>query len=357
VVRARGAGLRSSFVSWLKAVRLRLLAFADETTVTVPPLRRVLGALPSSMQTELEVAANGRRRAAADQPAAVEYRLRRSTHRLEKGLSVDERRPVFGEAFIEQFVDDLITAHRTDATSPAVRWASAVAAEYFDAVGAHAAPDSPVRRARRQWAGAALTEPEAHEPPLVPYKSAERPPLPFGYDELLELVQRRRSIRSFDERPVPRALVEDAVRIARQAPSACNRQPFRFVIVDGADQVAPVLSLALGATGFSRTPPALAVVVADWSAYVDGRDRHTPYVDASLASMLLMLGAESVGLSTCPVNWPEVRRRDLAMREAIGLARWEKPVLLIAIGYATDDGLVPASAKKSIDALIERIDT
>ena len=47
-------------------------------------------------------------------------------------------------------------------------------------------------------------------------------------------------------------------------------------------------------------------VVGNLAAYPLERDRHLIYIDSALASMQLMLAAETLGLSTCPINWPDV---------------------------------------------------
>jgi len=49
--------------------------------------------------------------------------------------------------------------------------------------------------------------------------------------EFLELIGRRRSVRQFSDEPVPRELVENAIRAAATAPSGANRQPWTFVAV------------------------------------------------------------------------------------------------------------------------------
>ncbi|HVO39885.1 MAG TPA: nitroreductase family protein [Spirochaetia bacterium] len=52
--------------------------------------------------------------------------------------------------------------------------------------------------------------------------------------EVLEAISRRRSIRKFQETPIPRSVVEKLLSAAVQAPSAKNRQPWRFVVLEGA---------------------------------------------------------------------------------------------------------------------------
>ncbi|MGB6647387.1 MAG: nitroreductase family protein, partial [Bacteroidota bacterium] len=50
--------------------------------------------------------------------------------------------------------------------------------------------------------------------------------------EFLELLKRRRSVRHFSDRPVPRELLETIIETAATAPSGANKQPWKFVLVD-----------------------------------------------------------------------------------------------------------------------------
>jgi nitroreductase len=69
---------------------------------------------------------------------------------------------------------------------------------------------------------------------MVPLKWTRRPPEEQlrRSGEFLELFQRRRSVRHYSERPVPRKILENIIRTAATAPSGANKQPWKFVLVD-----------------------------------------------------------------------------------------------------------------------------
>ena len=94
------------------------------------------------------------------------------------------------------------------------------------------------------------------------------------------------------------------------------------------------------------------VVVGDLSAYPYERDRHLIYVDASLASMQLMLALETLGLSSCPINWPDIEVMERGMAEVLDLSFHERPIMLISVGYPDPRGNIPFSQKKSSDSMI-----
>jgi len=159
-------------------------------------------------------------------------------------------------------------------------------------------------------------------------------------------------VRWFEQRRVPSDLVSKALDAAAQAPSACNRQPFLFRYFDDPEDAHRIASIAMGTTGYAQNVPAIVVLLGDLSCYPEERDRHVVYIDASLAAMQFMLALETLGLASCPINWPDIEVRERAMAEALDLPWHIRPVMLIALGYPDPQGGVPFSAKKQSQSLL-----
>lgn len=282
-------------------------------------------------------------------PLQSSAQLRRNIHRLEKGLIMQPRRPVFAEAYI----GETLTAYKAAVASKALcpqelSWATDVLQQYFTVVS-----DNPVINAARAQFHALSSG--AAPGSAVPYAHHTLPDNPVSYSQLLTLFQRRRSVRWYQQTPVDAALVQQAVAAAALAPTACNRQPYQFYVVNNAQKAADIAKCAMGTVGFADNIPCLIVVVGDLSAYEAERDRHVIYIDAALASMQLMLALESLGLQSCPINWPDEEPREREMAEKLGLQYWQRPVMLLATGYARPDGGVPFSQKKPPQQLIKEI--
>jgi nitroreductase len=279
--------------------------------------------------------------------------LRRNTHRLEKGLIMRPRRPVFAEGFIGETVAAYNRANESSVHSmEELQWAGDVLEEYFSVVA-----DTPVVQAARDAfsSGSTATSPEQGErtPKSRPYPRAESPATSITFDELHRLFVRRRSVRWYLDKPVPMELVRRAIDAAAQAPSACNRQPFRFIVATDPEWAAKIAACAGGTTGFADQLPAIIVVVGNLAAYPLERDRHLIYIDSALASMQLMLSAETLGLSTCPINWPDVDFAEERIQTIIELPAHERVIMLIAIGYGDPESGVPYSQKKQGDLLAQ----
>lgn len=278
--------------------------------------------------------------------------LRRNIHRLEKGLVMTPRRPVFAEDFILDTVQAFGRARATPDFSPEeLQWASHVLEEYFSVVSDTAI----IEQARLLFDSgddSAATPQNGVQRKSKPYPRSESPPPSMSFDALHQLYIRRRSVRWYLQEPVPAELVRKAIDAAAQAPSACNRQPFRFILAAEPDWATRIAECAGGTAGFAQQLPAIIVVVGDLSAYPRERDRHLIYIDASLAAMQLMLAAETLGLSTCPINWPDVVSAEQSIRELVKLPTHERVIMLIAIGYGDPQSGVPFSQKKQSDLLL-----
>jgi nitroreductase len=277
--------------------------------------------------------------------------LRRNIHRLEKGLIMLPRKPVFAQAYITETVAIYARAvNKGQLCQQELSWATDVLQQYFAVV-----EDNAIIAAARATFGRLSQGSEMPVGTAVPYAHHTLPDNPVSYDQLLTLFQRRRSVRWYQQKGVDPAILRQAVAAAALAPTACNRQPYQFYIINNAVKAADIASCAMGTTGFADNIPCLIVVVGDLSAYEAERDRHVIYIDAALASMQLILALESLGLQSCPINWPDSEPREREIAQKLELQYWQRPVMLLATGYALPDGGVPFSQKKPAELLIKEI--
>lgn len=165
----------------------------------------------------------------------------------------------------------------------------------------------------------------------------------------MNLFSERYSCRAYQERAVEREKLEAVLEAARLAPSACNRQPWTFLVVDSDDGRAAVIEAY--DRDWIRTAPVYIVVFGHhsqgWHRGSDGKD-HTD-IDVAIAVEHICLAAANVGLATCWVcNFdPAVIRRTFnADADA-------EPVAIIPIGYASEQSKVPAKVRKPFDEVVK----
>jgi len=288
--------------------------------------------------------------------------LRRNTHRIEKGLCMRPRRPLFAAEYIDQMLTVYRSRMLAAASSDECRWASAVLTEYFTVVDLQRPQMQAAKRhfertlelaakgldsgpAAASDAGQVL----AH---LAPFQRDLPAQSLVPYESLLALSRQRRSVRAFLPKPVPRELVEQAMLVALQSPTACNRQPFSFRYFDDPEWVLKVAKVPMGVTGYEDQIPAIIVVVGQMRNFFDERDRHLIYIDGALASMSFILAAETLGLATCSINWPDMEEKEREMASLIKLDSDERPVMLLAVGYPEPSALVPSSVKRPVGEVL-----
>ncbi len=172
----------------------------------------------------------------------------------------------------------------------------------------------------------------------------------------LELVQKRQSCRAYDPvRPVEKEKINRCLESVRLAPSACNAQPWKFIVVDEPelkDKIAVAAdSRLLGFNHFTKNSPILVVVVRE-SANLTSKlgtllkDKPYPLMDVGIAVEHFCLQATSEGLGTCIIGWFDEKK----VKELLGIPAKKRAELIISVGYPTTDDL-----RKKIRKPIEEI--
>ena len=283
---------------------------------------------------------------AYDQVSGGRFLLRRNIHRLEKGLLMKKRRPVFAVDYIEETTQRYVKeVSLTNAEfDRELRWCRDVLSLYFKSVSS----DPRVDRARKMFEEREENDRATGEERNIPYLRNLREEPPVEYEALLELAKVRRSVRWFQKKMVSDSLIHNAMEVALLSPSACNRMPFRFHIVNDLTLAPTVSKVAWGTAGFADNIPAVAVVIGKFDAFFSERDRHLPYTDASLAIMSFVYALETMGLGSCCINWPDIEGVDQQMKAIIPLNEDERVIMLVAFGYPDPEGLVAYSQKKPV---------
>jgi coenzyme F420-0:L-glutamate ligase / coenzyme F420-1:gamma-L-glutamate ligase len=188
---------------------------------------------------------------------------------------------------------------------------------------------------------------------------------PTQFHALAELMATRRSIRRYALASIPPEVVDDLLRCAANAPSAHNRQPWRFAILRDAavktrlahamgtrlrqdrlaDGAAAEVVEADARRSFERITGAPVVLVVatttiDMDVYPDGSRREAEYLMAvqstAMAVQNLLLAAHAAGIAGCwmcaPLFCPH------AVRAALGLPADWQPQALVTLGVAESEG-------------------
>lgn len=169
-----------------------------------------------------------------------------------------------------------------------------------------------------------------------------------SYPEFYTLCQSRFSCRSYSDRPVGHDTLMAIFDVARLSPSACNRQPWMFILVSGEDEREAVRN-SYPREWFASAPEyVIACGLHDegWHRQADGKD-HTD-IDVAIAVEHFCLGAASMHLGTC---W--VCNFDASLiRSAFNLADGMEPEVIIPIGYPSEGTVAPVKLRKQLDEIL-----
>jgi nitroreductase len=185
-------------------------------------------------------------------------------------------------------------------------------------------------------------------------------------------VNRRRTVREFSDRPVPRDIIETALRAAGTAPSGANLQPWHFAVVSGAatkrririaaeaeerefyeHRASPEWLAALEPLGtdsnkpFLETAPWLiAVFLQKYGELADGRKvkHYYPTESTGLATGILITALHQAGL-VCLTHTPSPMK---FLNDILGRPGSERPFLLLVTGYPAADARVPDILRKPL---------
>lgn len=175
--------------------------------------------------------------------------------------------------------------------------------------------------------------------------------------DFIELTKRRYSVRSYSDKTVERDLIEKCVEAARAAPSACNSQPWHFVVADEPELVGRIASLTSTAgvpiNSFVKQAPVIAAVVTEkpnLSSRFGAAVKKTPFhlIDVGIAAEHFCLCAAELGLGTCMLGWFNKER----VKEALEIPQSKEVPLLITVGYSSTDK-VPQKKRKELDAILD----
>lgn len=170
--------------------------------------------------------------------------------------------------------------------------------------------------------------------------------------DFYDLIQKRQSDRRYDaSRQVDRDLVMKCLEAARLAPSACNSQPWKFVVVDQPDLKGQMAEAAagMGMNRFAAEAPVIVAVVLEkmnLTARIGSviKDKEYSLLDVGIAVEHFCLQAAELGLGTCILGWFDEKK----VKKLLGVDRRRIP-LLITLGYPA--GATRPKSRKTLEEM------
>ena len=156
--------------------------------------------------------------------------------------------------------------------------------------------------------------------------------------DFARLIMERESVRKYTDRPVEKEKIERIMESCRMAPSACNSQPWRFVVVTDPELKNQVARATTGpATPINRFAPKAPVIVAlvaeppNWLSKIGSsiKDKDYYLMDIGIVADHFCLQAADLGLGSCMIGWFDEKK----VRELLDIPKKRRIPLLITLGY------------------------
>ncbi|MCK5761013.1 MAG: nitroreductase family protein [Candidatus Delongbacteria bacterium] len=169
----------------------------------------------------------------------------------------------------------------------------------------------------------------------------------------LELAKKRSSVRSYIDKPIEKEKILRCIEAASLSPSACNSQPWHFIIVDDKDlkdKIAKETFIALsGMNKFTLDAPVMVVLVIEKKNISSNigsflKNKDFSLIDIGIAAEHFCLQAAEEGFGTCMLGW----FNEKVVKKLLNMPNSKHIGLLISLGYPKDEN-IPEKKRKPLE--------
>lgn len=269
-------------------------------------------------------------------------------HVIEKGLSMPNMKAGFGKKVLEDLIYKLDFYYNNfDKSNEQLNYALRVIKEYdFVHKKNKYRLDDNLQRSINE-----ITALRIDLPPSKQIETTKHEYFKSSKSSFKEFSNSRHSVRNFTN-PVDLTTIIDSIRIAQNAPSACNRQPSKVIIVDDKKLILEILSIQNGNRGFGHLCDKLLVLTSDLSVFFDLNERNDVYVNGGIYAMNLLYALHYSEIGACTLNWCASPEQDMKLRKLCKIPNNETVILIIACGGVPNNFKLVTSHRSNIDNVI-----
>jgi nitroreductase len=159
---------------------------------------------------------------------------------------------------------------------------------------------------------------------------------------MLELIKSRQSDRKYSDRPLEKEKINRILEAGRMAPSACNAQPWKFIVVDEPSIKSRVAEAAtaklIGMNTFVGQAPVIIAIIREKPNLTSKigaviKDKDYSHIDIGIAAGNICLQAEAEGIGTCILGWFD----EYELRKILDIPKSKRVELLITLGYSLSE--------------------
>ena len=165
-----------------------------------------------------------------------------------------------------------------------------------------------------------------------------------------EFAHSRHSSRIFDGRSISDEQLDEVVKLAQTAPSACNRQSAKIMHVKDRELAKKILKIQGGAKGHSDSD--VLLLISDLSLYRYSSEMFTPYLDGGIFLMNLLYALHYYGLGACPLIWDDYGSKGVEIRKILDIPKNFHIVAVLQVGFVPENACYALSKRREADIIV-----
>lgn len=167
-------------------------------------------------------------------------------------------------------------------------------------------------------------------------------------NETIKTIKERRAVRAYKDKPIEKEKIEEILECGLWAPSARNKQPWKFVVLDNKELIKKIAKKVQDKTidnprySFVKERAKTKEDVIFYSAplvifILGDKKNNWSKIDCSLAAENMMLAARSMGIASCPIGMARHFIGEKEIEEKLGFDEKHELVLTLVFGYADEE--------------------
>lgn len=165
----------------------------------------------------------------------------------------------------------------------------------------------------------------------------------------------RHSVRDFSGESVSEEKLREALSLAQQAPSACNRQSVRVYAVYDEAKKRRLVEMQNNQRGFADNASPVLVIAFERQDWEEGEQWFGGYVDAGIYMMNLLYSLHYHQIAAIPLNWYATLEKSDELKEMLGMPESQVPVAVVACGYPKSDFKLVTSKRLPVEDVLKVI--
>lgn len=165
----------------------------------------------------------------------------------------------------------------------------------------------------------------------------------------------RKSVREYTGEVVSSSLIEQAITLALNTPSVCNRQACKVYLLEDKSRIDKLLTIQGGLTGYTKNINQVLLLTVDRNYFYTIGERNQFYIDGGMFLMNMLYALHFYKIANCPANWGKLIQEEKRLAGIVDLPESEKIICVVPIGIAKDEFRVTLSQRRELNEVLIKL--